>query len=144
VVHARIRRIVGQDAPDLVQELFVRFLRSEPEERKVAPWILSTSTSLAIDRLRQRVRRDSDWPEQVREAARADQDLSALLDNPELLRRVLAELPPGTQEVVVLVRFEELTRQEAAVALGLTAEAVDTHMRRFEERARQLVKAWQA
>jgi DNA-directed RNA polymerase specialized sigma24 family protein len=127
-----------------VQELFVRFLQARPEGRKLGPWIFSTSTSLAIERLKHRVRHDAAWQAEVKVAVRGDEDLPALLDRPEILRRVLAELDRETQEVVVLVLFEELTREEASVALGLTREAVQERMRRFEDHARTLVKTWRA
>jgi DNA-directed RNA polymerase specialized sigma24 family protein len=140
VVQARIRRIVGQDADDLVPELFVRFLRSRPEERKAAPWILSTSTSLAIERLRLRVRRDSQWQSQLEAARRETEDLPALLARPELLRRVLADLDRQTQAVVVLVRFEELSAQEATVALGLARAAIDERLARFIDGAATLLR----
>jgi RNA polymerase sigma factor (sigma-70 family) len=144
VVHARIRRIVGRDGDDLVHELFLRFLNARPEGKKVGPWIFSTSTSLAIDRLRQRARQDAAWEAEVRQEVQGDEDLSVLLARPEILRRVLAELDRETQEVVVLVRFEELTPEEASVALGLSREAIDERLRRFEERAGRLVKTWRA
>jgi RNA polymerase sigma factor (sigma-70 family) len=135
---------VGQDGDDLVQELFVQLLEARPEGKKVGPWIFSTSTSLAIDRLRHRVRHDADWREEVLAAVQGEDDLPALLARPEILRRVLAELDRETQEVVVLVRFEELTKEEASVALSLTREAVDERMHRFEDHARSLVKTWRA
>ena len=56
----------------------------------------------------------------------------------------LAELDRETQEVVVLVRLEELTPEEASVALGLSREAIHERLRRFEERAGSLVKTWRA
>jgi RNA polymerase sigma factor (sigma-70 family) len=127
-----------------VQELFVRFLASAPPGKKVGPWMFSTSTSLAIDRLRQRARQDTTWRDEVQAAARAEADVDTLLASPEILRRVLAELDRETQEVVVLVRFEELTPEEASVALGLSREAVDERLRRFADEARRLVTMWRA
>ena len=122
----------------------MRFLKSQPEGKKIGPWMLSTSTSLAIDRLQHRAREDQAWQDQVRAAVRDEEDLARLLADPEVLRRVLAELDRETQEVVVLVRFEELTQEEAAIALSLTRDAVDERMRRFQEEARSLVEKWRA
>ncbi len=124
--------------------LFTRFLEDGPKGKKIAPWMFSTSTSLAIERLRQRAREDVVWRAEVEDAVRDQDDIEALLAEPEILRRVLAELDRETQEVVVLVRLEELTQEEAAMALGLKREAVDERMGRFAEEAQRLVKTWQA
>lgn len=46
-----------------------------------------------------------------------------------LIDRALAALPPKYREVAVL-RFQEMSYKEIAAALGLTAEAVESRMRR--------------
>ncbi len=142
MVHARIRRIVGRDADDVVQELFVRLLGSRPDEKNIAAWIFTTSTNLAIDRVRHRARRDAAWQDEVRAAARGCPDAESLLANHEIARKVLASLDHKTQEVVVLVIFQELTQEEAAQRLGLSRKTVNERMQRFQDRARALVQTW--
>jgi RNA polymerase sigma factor (sigma-70 family) len=142
LVHARVRRIVGRDADDVVQELFVRLLGTAPDEKKIASWIFTTSTNLAIDRLRHRARRDPAWEAEVRAAARAGADTETLLADHEISRKVLASLDRKTQEVVVLVIWQELTQEEAAQTLGLSRKTVNERMQRFQDQGRALVKKW--
>ena len=78
----------------------------------MAPWIFSTCTRLAMDRLRHRARRDAAWQEQVQAAARAEGGDPAT-PGPRRGRRrpaaraacarVIADLDRETQQVVVLV-----------------------------------------
>jgi RNA polymerase sigma-70 factor, ECF subfamily len=142
VVHARVRRIVGRDADDIVQELFLRLLKSRPTEGKIASWIFTTSTNLAIDRVRHRARRDAAWEAEVRAAARGGADVETLLGDHEIARKVLASLDRKTQEVVVLVIFHDLTQEEAAQGLGLSRKTVNERMQRFQNQARALVETW--
>jgi RNA polymerase sigma-70 factor (ECF subfamily) len=142
VVHARVRRIVGRDADDVVQELFVRLLGSPPTEENMAAWIFTTSTNLAIDRIRYRARRDAAWEAEVRDTARAGASAEALLGDHEITRKVLASLDRRTQEVVVAVIFHDLTQAEAAQRLGLSRKTVNERMQRFQDQARALVEKW--
>ena len=117
-------------------------MESGADEKKIASWIFSTSTTLAIDHLRDRARRDDTWEAKLRAAARREDDIEAVLGRRDIARLVLARLDRETQEVVVLVLFEELTQEEAAVALGQPRETVEQRMRRFHEEARALVEQW--
>ncbi len=142
LVHARVRRIVGADAEDLVQDLFIRLLHSAPDPDKTASWIYTTSTRLAIDRLRHRARRDSGWEHEVRATLEGADDVETLLTRGDLSRKVLAVLDPKTQEAVVAVYFDELTQEEAAAELGVSRKTINERLRRFEEEGRRMVKKW--
>jgi RNA polymerase sigma factor (sigma-70 family) len=142
LVHARTRRIVGRDADDVVRALFVRLVESKPDDKKIASWIFTNSTELAIASLVERARRDTTWEGKLRAAARRRGEHEGQSPGRELSRLVLARLDSETQKVVVMVLFEELTHDEAAVALGLPRETVDEHMRRFHDQARTLMEKW--
>ncbi len=121
-----------------MQDLFVRLLAQAStvdaaDDKQIAGWVLTTSTDLALTRLRHRPRDDADWEREVRTVAGRTNDLEALLDRPEFSRRVLADLDRRTQEVVVLVHFEGLTSLEAARALNLPVFTVEEELARYRE-----------
>jgi RNA polymerase sigma factor (sigma-70 family) len=142
LVHARAHRIVGSEADDVVHDLFIRLMRSEPQKDKIASWIYSTSTHLAIDRLRHRLRRDQTWEGDVAASLEQPEDIDTLLAHKELCRRVLVEMDRRTQEAVVLVYFEELTQEEVAAQMGVSRKTVNEWLRRFQKEARRLVAQW--
>jgi RNA polymerase sigma factor (sigma-70 family) len=147
-VHARATRILGRDADMVVEELFVRLVESgmatSKDDKKLAAWVLSTSTELALARLRRRPRDDADGEREARSAAQGTEDLEALLSRPEFCRRVLADLDRRTQEVVVLVYFEGLTASEAAAALNLPAATVEQDLRHYRADAEARLARYRA
>jgi RNA polymerase sigma-70 factor (ECF subfamily) len=144
LVHARARRILGDEADDAVQEVFMRLLERRPEVERLAPWIYVTSTNICIERLRHRARRNKDWERAVAREIESGAVRSAdeLLSDRELCRRLLARVDERTQQVVLLVLFDEMSQGEAAEVLGLSRKTVGERLERFRERAAKMVKRW--
>jgi hypothetical protein len=65
LIYGRARRLVGDEADDVVQEVFMRLVRDRPAEGALSTWIYRTSTNLCIDRIRARRRRSADWELEV-------------------------------------------------------------------------------
>ena len=143
-IAAKCRRIVGDadDAADIAQEAFLRFVRESPavdtgSPRAALAWLYRTSTRIAIDHLRAR---------KVRPTARSPEDLAAM-DHPtpepfdasvarSELFAVLAQTPDEELEAVILCRLDGMTQDEAAAMLDLSPRTVRRHLARFDERRR--------
>lgn len=149
-VRALVHRLVGQDADDLVQDIFLQVYRSLPGfrgEAKVSTWLYRVATNRCLDHLRRSRRaktRVLSWEEYASvcsvetaalplvspEAACEHQDLTAAV------RRCLTELPAILRVVVVLRDLEGLEYREIAAVLGVPLGTVQSRL----HRARHLLK----
>lgn len=124
-----------EEVADLVQDVFVRLVRSGDLGRITHPkaFLFQTATNLLRDEQRGRnLRRsglqddalralhapDAPTPERVLEARQRLQ----------LFERALAELPPRCREVFMLARFDGLTHPQIAARLGISISGVEKHM----------------
>jgi RNA polymerase sigma-70 factor (ECF subfamily) len=133
-VMAVARRLLRspEDAEDAAQETFVRVWRSLETWRRDAPlraWILRIAVNVC--RTHGSARRPApaleDVPEPVDPRPRADGTLAAD-ETGRAVREAVATLPPRQREVVLLKVFSEMTHEDVAGALGLTAGAVKAHL----------------
>jgi RNA polymerase sigma-70 factor, ECF subfamily len=110
------------DAEDVAQQTFLHAWRAIGRYRRSnAPflaWLLTIAGNLAISQLR----RAREIPRDV--AARQEsmeddpQDIVATLDSCDTVRRVVLELKPDRQQVIILRFIEGLSIAEVAAALG--------------------------
>jgi RNA polymerase sigma factor CnrH len=138
-VHAYVRGLVRheQAAEDLTQDIFLRIHRAfetyDPA-RPLRPWVFSIAVNRVRDYWRTRAHQagqrdvslDVESPDElgmVAEDAAPELPLERLEDA-ERVRAVVASLPDGLREVVVLRVFEEMGFEEIAAALGSNAVAV--------------------
>jgi RNA polymerase sigma-70 factor, ECF subfamily len=145
LVHARARRIVGDDADDVVQDVFVRLIQKPPPQEGVVSWIYVASNNACIDRLRHRNRRSTDWEEAVSRhmELHRGEDLEATLLDRALCRTLLGRMPEKIQQVVMLVVFDELSTQDAADVLRISRKTVTHRLEKFRESAAKMVQRWQ-
>ena len=137
-VHAiLIVRLPPQEAPDLIQDIFLSAferLRSLREPAAFAGWIATIARNRATDMLRQR-------PMTMPEAGPGDAggerpDPPAPVAAPEIrldAARALAEirrLPDAYRETLVLRLVEGLTGPEIAALTGLTPDSVRVNLHR--------------
>ncbi|MGC4121989.1 MAG: sigma-70 family RNA polymerase sigma factor [Myxococcales bacterium] len=146
LVHAKARRIVGEaEADDVVQEVFLRYLKGGPADPKaLVDWLTTSAVNLSLDRLRFRARRGSAWEGELRDRAAggAPADLEAALQRQDTCGRLLSALDLDSQQVAVLVHVEEMSQEEAASALGVSRKTIGNRLRRLEERAREVLTRW--
>ncbi len=120
------------DAADLLQEVFLRLVRSQPlfaDERAALGWLRSTTSRLAIDRWRQRDRATAggDGIEDAASGAATGPAIAAQRESADLARQALLELSEQ-QRLVLLARcFDDRTFAEIADELGVSAPTVKTH-----------------
>lgn len=121
------RRIVGDPAAaeDIAAEALARTFARWKHVRELPyreAWVLRVTTNLAIDHARRR--RPSAEPELARAAA--DDIIAVRL----ALAAALSRLPRRQREAVALRYLGDLTEQDVAAALGISAGSVKTHVHR--------------
>ena len=131
-----LRRAAAGEVDDLVQEVFVKLQArgATTEIENLERYLFRTAASVLADR-----RRQPGW----RWGAQEDLDgASGMVDevSPErivigrealgAIVSALEELPPRSAQAFFLVRFEQMTQEEAARQMGISVKAVEELMRR--------------
>jgi RNA polymerase sigma-70 factor (ECF subfamily) len=128
-------------AEDLVQDVFLRIERIDPKSdvQNPAGYLYRLGSNLMLDRLRTERRaasRDLAWrqahrtivgKDEIDEAPAVEDALSARQRLAAIVR-ALSELPPQTQRVFRMHKFEGLSHPEVAAALGISRSAVEKHV----------------
>jgi RNA polymerase sigma-70 factor (ECF subfamily) len=125
----------GADADDIVQDAFLRLLRSGPdttdEERR--RFLYRVASNLMVDRWRRRKRESPDSSERVPEvavpAAAADDDVA----------RTFAELSARDRALLWLAYVEEESHQDIAASLGVGKRSIKVLLFRAKRRLRDLL-----
>jgi RNA polymerase sigma-70 factor (ECF subfamily) len=128
-------------AEDLVQDIYLRAQAVDPkaEVRNPAAYLYRLGSNLMLDRLRRErraVARDNAWRdshhtvmagEDVADEPPADAAVAARQRLAAILK-VLEELPPMTQRVFRMHKFDGLSHADVAQALGVSRSAVEKHV----------------
>ena len=130
----------GEEA-DLVQETYLRALRSLPSYRgdsPVVPWLLAVARHVCADdvRRRQRRRRLAD-----RLAAHAG---DAYVPGPEVVDDMLGRLDTDRREAFLLTQYVGLSYEEAASVLGCPIGTIRSRVSRAREDLAALVRRSEA
>lgn len=150
-------------AEDLVQETFIRVYRNAESYQTIAKfstWLYRIGRNLALNEIRNRRKRpalalnrrvggDEDGGEVVAGVAGDDMAPAELVeqsDTRRFVRAVVAEIPDGFREVLVLCDLQGMSYQECADVLEIKIGTVRSRLSRarsqFEERMRRaLAKA---
>jgi RNA polymerase sigma factor (sigma-70 family) len=140
------------DVADIVSETFIVALARAGRYTAVSdtarPWLLGIAWRVAQHGFRRRARQfrlhrrlRGDLPRFADDEAEA---IAAAVDAARLtpeLEAALARLPQGERRVLELVAYTELTPTEAAVALGISANAARLRLSRARQRLRALAFA---
>ena len=138
-------RMLGDatEAEDVAQEVFVRVWRSasawRPGMARFDTWLHRVALNLCYDRLRRRADRTmADPPDQVDpaplpDAAHAGSDAAARLAG------ALQMLAPRQREAIVLTYYQELPNIEAAAAMEISVEALESLLSRGRRSLRRLL-----
>lgn len=130
------RRAGFQDAPDLLQEAYLRLLRHAERETIADPeaFLHATAINLVKDHLRRRkteqkyldFERDAEGVPAHAASPDARMEAEARL---KLLLQAMDQLPPRCRQVFVMRRFEDLHQSEIARRLGISRNMVEKHLR---------------
>lgn len=133
------RRVGHNDAPDLLQEAFIRMARAKTDPHSVRndkAFLFQVASNLAADHGRESRRRSRlltgdeidailDIPDDTARPADAAQ---ARLEG-QSLARALAEMPPRRADAFRLSRLEGLSHQAIAARLGVSVRTVEAEIR---------------
>ena len=143
LVLAKLPRVLGlatrmlrdqAEAEDVAQEAFVRAWRSagawQPGRARFDTWLHIVVLNLCRDRLRRRRVVTSD---SIPKAPDPSPDAEASLIEAEQGRAVadaIADLPDRQREAILLVHYQDLSGAEAAAALDVSIEALESLLAR--------------
>jgi len=138
VVYLRAFRITGDEAlaSDAVQETFARVIRGWEtfrEEPSPLLWMVHISTRWCL-RQPYIKRERSDTPTHHRQDII---DTLVFSDDADRIRRLLSEADDETRRIVAHIYFDEMTREETAVMLGLSVPAIRRRLKQFMRRSRR-------
>ncbi|MEE7455856.1 RNA polymerase subunit sigma-24 [Methylorubrum populi] len=133
------RRVGHDDAPDLLQEAFIRMARAKTDPHSVRndkAFLFQVASNLAADHGRESRRRSRlltgdeidailDIPDDTARPADAAQ---ARLEG-QSLARALAEMPPRRADAFRLSRLEGLSHQAIAARLGVSVRTIEAEIR---------------
>lgn len=148
-----LRGIVGDAAPDLAQETFVRVHASMDglrDSEACAPWIFRIAHNVAIDHLRSRASHQEALTASLDEpGGEAIEDCACLsaenrLDEAEMsacMRSYIQQLSPPLRECLILRDLEDLGEQAVADILGCSLGAVKVRTHRARRQLREMLRA---
>jgi RNA polymerase sigma-70 factor (ECF subfamily) len=127
----------ADDAPDLVQESFVRLAAFMARQTLAnpAPYLQRIARNLLFERSRRRKRQLTAFHLPLGEGLEPDvpADQERVIEERDVLRvyrRALDELPDKTRTVFLLHRVDELTYREIGERLGISIPTVQYHVAR--------------
>ncbi|WP_454688677.1 RNA polymerase sigma factor [Achromobacter aloeverae] len=140
-------RMLGDraEAEDVAQDAFVRVWRQAPRwragEAKFDTWLHRVALNLCYDRLRGR-REDpmADMPDDADPGPGPDAEL-ARRDREAALKAALAALPPRQREALILTYYQDLSNVEAAAAMEIGVEALESLLARARRSLRERLAA---
>lgn len=130
------RRVGREDAPDLLQETFARFIRHNDAQpvAEPPPFLQKIAMNLARDFARARAveARYIEFGATPEDAPSTELSPLAQVEAMEKWRQVyaaIAALPPRCREVFVLYMNDGLSTADIATRLGMSRNMVQKHMR---------------
>lgn len=127
------RKLVGDDAEDLVQQVFLAAWRGrdrfDPSKGSLGAWLSGITRFKAIDHLRAMGRRPSTPTAEVGDLDPVEPVVDRVVDR-IVLSAALTALPEARREVVEMGFFDDLTHVEIAERLDMPLGTVKSHMRR--------------
>ncbi len=136
-------RLVGNpdDAADVTQDVYLRVVRklsSFRHEASFTTWLNRVTTNVAMSALKRRTRRlaveGGMVPPDTRDPAPGPAERAETVALARRLERLVAELPEGQRQVLVLRDLYGQSTDEVADAMGLTPGAVKVRLFRARER----------
>ena len=136
-------RLVGNpdDAADVTQDVYLRVVRklsSFRHEASFTTWLNRVTTNVAMSALKRRTRRvaveGAIIPPDTRDPSPDPAERAETVALAQRLERLIAELPQGQRQVLVLRDLYGQSTDEVADAMGLTPGAVKVRLFRARER----------
>jgi len=130
------------DAAEIVQEVFLRWLRQFPgfqPRARLTTYLYAAARNIALDRRRRdkRLRFKADWSEPDQPTVRVPEAVGD--SDTQSLRAALAKLPDGHREVLLMRIVDDMSVDEVAQSLGVAQGTVKSRLARALEQLRQLM-----
>ena len=129
----------GDEAEDLVQELWLKAVASAPPEGPSLSYLMRMANNLMIDRARsarsRRLREETYWKDGPEASGEADEtpDAERMLISRERLERVeliLLSLGPRTESILRRHRIDDVPHREIAAEFGISVSAVEKQLQK--------------
>lgn len=142
LVAGKLSRVLGlasrmlrdaAEAEDVAQEAFVRLWRIAPRwepRAKVDTWLHTVALNLCRDRLRRRREVATDAPPERADPSPTPEAALAEADQGARVTAAIAALPERQRDAIVLVHYQDLSGADAAAALGVSVEALESLLAR--------------
>lgn len=146
-VTAFARRMLGSqaDAEDVAQDVFLRLWqhagRWRPGAARLRTWLIRIALNLSLDRLRKRPTLPLDGIDDPVDPA---PNPGTALHRQDVARRVeaaLMALPERQRAALALFHYQELSQEEAAAALDISVEALESLLARGRRSLRETLAA---
>ncbi|MDA1326771.1 MAG: sigma-70 family RNA polymerase sigma factor [Proteobacteria bacterium] len=132
-------------AEDVAQETFVRLMRKAPDWENggatLRTWLFRVALNLCIDIKRSRKFEPIDTADMLPDPIGTEQT-DARIDLERIVRGAIAALPERQQTAIVLVHYEGFSGTEAADALHITVDALESLLARGRRALRQSLAAF--
>lgn len=128
-----------EDAAEAIAETFATLWRrfdSCPHGDELRPWLFGVARRVVANQRRAERRRTALGERLVAHIDRTAAHANAAVEDTTVLARALASLSDSDRELLSLVAWEGLTRDELAVALGTNRAAVRLRLHRARKRLR--------
>ncbi len=129
-------RILGDrtEAEDVAQEAFLRIWRQAGSwrsgEARFDTWLHRVALNLCTDTLRRRRETYVAEPPERADPGAAPGANIAAREERDAIRRAIDALPERQREAIVLQYYQELSNLEAAAAMGISVEALESLLSR--------------
>lgn len=146
IAYAVLRHV--EDAGDVVQETFLRAIRSGKagSVEQMRAWLARIAWRLALDRVRRRSgKRGTGQSEDMLAAFPASgpgaEELLLHVEKLTLLEQLLKGVPRGLREALILFTVEGMTSEEVAAVLGISTSAVRNRVNRARKHLKEKLAA---
>lgn len=141
-------RMLGNqaDADEVAQEVFLRVWKQAPKwqpgKAKFETWMHRVAINLCYDRLRKKreITGEEHLPELADEAATPAEALQSK-ELGERINEALQRLPARQRQAVVLCHHQELTNIEAADAMEISVDALESLLARGRRKLKELLRS---
>ncbi len=120
----------GEEAKDVVQDVFVRFFQSAIRfdgELPAKVWLYKSARNKCLNLIRDKgkLRNMVGDGDEIPELLSSDPEYS---DSPQMLNKLMGDLPTDYREVLIMREWNELSYAEIAEALDTTVSAVKSRL----------------
>mgnify|MGYP001171008615 CR=1 FL=1 len=131
------------EAEDIAQETFIRVWKAASRwrsgEAKVETWMSRIAINLCYDRLRRRREMLTDTPPERADDAPGPEAALSLGDATRQVHTAVASLPDRQRLALELCHFQEMTNIDAAEAMEISVEALESLLARGRRKLRAIL-----